>query len=309
MLAGQKSHVSALIAVTGVLAVLASFAVASILQRRALGFIQLPGVLSELGQQGAAVIDEVYPDPVGPGGRPAVSAGQPATQSLSAPADGILQEIDVPALVRLAQAADGTIRLHAALGDSLSEGDPVLSVSSRARIDEHQLHSCLAIGKERTFTQDPRYVLRILADIAARALSPAVNDPTTAADVLNVIERLLKRLAGRDLDVGVATDAAGTARVLRPCPGWEDFLAVGLDEIRLYGTGSLQVCRRLASLLEGLAAVSPASRRAAVADQLERLRRSVPDAFPDPADQMDALVADRQGLGAAGPAGRLTERR
>lgn len=69
--------------------------------------------------------------------------------------------------------------------------------------------------------------MRILAGIGLRALSPAVNDPTTAAEVLNVVQRLLDQLAGKDPGDGVQCDERGTPRVLFPTADWEDYLSVG----------------------------------------------------------------------------------
>ena len=78
----------------------------------------------------------------------------------------------------------------------------------------------LVTGQERTFDQDPLFAFRLLADIAMRALSPAVNDPATAVQVLDTIESLLQPLASRDLDVADVTDSAGTVRVVLALPSW-----------------------------------------------------------------------------------------
>ena len=75
-------------------------------------------------------------------------------------------------------------------------------------------------GAERTFEQDPALAFRVLVDIALRALSPAVNDPTTATQVLDNVESLLRALVGRDLDVGEVTGpAAGRASPFAPALG------------------------------------------------------------------------------------------
>ena len=69
-------------------------------------------------------------------------------------------------------------------------------------------------GQERTFRQDPLFTFRLLADIGLRALSPDVNDPATAVQVLDTVESLLLPLAPRDLDVAEVADDTGTVRVV-----------------------------------------------------------------------------------------------
>ena len=85
---------------------------------------------------------------------------------------------------------------------------------------------------ERTAEQDPKYPIRLLVDIAIKALSPAINDPTTAVQAIDQIEDLLRRLGRRDLDAGQARDAKGVLRLIFPMPTWEDYLALAFDEVR-----------------------------------------------------------------------------
>ena len=131
-----------------------------------------------------------------------------------------------------------------------------------------------ALGEERTIEQDTAFALRILVDIAIRALSPAVNDPTTAVQVLGAVEDLLLRIGESDLTArGTLRDAGGNARVLIATRCWDDLLALALTEIREYGSTSTQVTRRLRALLEDLAVRVRPEHRAAVAEQLGGARR------------------------------------
>jgi uncharacterized membrane protein len=111
------------------------------------------------------------------------------------------------------------------------------------------------------------------------------------------VERLLVRLATRDLGSGVQCDDHGTPRVVFPTADWEDYVSVGLDEIRLYGTQSIQVSRRLVRVLETLASVAPEDRRPAMADRLDRLQNAITAAYTDPADRAQAAAPDPHGLG------------
>jgi uncharacterized membrane protein len=126
---------------------------------------------------------------------------------------------------------------------------------------ERELRAALTVGEERTFEQDPALALRVLADIALRALSPAVNDPTTAVQALDAIDGLLRPLATRELDVERVAASDGVTRVILCLPTWDDYLAVALDESIALPSRSPNVTGRLARLLDGLAAIAPPSRQ------------------------------------------------
>jgi len=117
------------------------------------------------------------------------------------------------------------------------------------------------VGVERTFEQDPALALRLLADIALRALSPAVNDPTTAVQALDRIASLLRVLATRDLDIEKIADGSGTTRVKLILPAWDDYLAVALDEIIALPGLLPTITRRLTRLLDDIAAIAPPGRQ------------------------------------------------
>ncbi len=130
------------------------------------------------------------------------------------------------------------------------------------------MYDALGVGSERTFDQDPALALRLLADIALRALSPAINDPTTAVQSLDVIADLLRVLLRRDLGEVVVDDAAGTPRVVVRLWTWEDYIGVSVDEIIATETHSAQVQHRLADLLQGLVAIASDPHRPAVEQRL-----------------------------------------
>jgi uncharacterized membrane protein len=156
----------------------------------------------------------------------------------------------------------------------------------------------IRLERERTFEQDPKYPIRLLVDIAIKALSPAINDPTTAVQTLDQIEDLLRRLAERELDAGRVEDTEGRLRLIIPMPTWEDYLTLAFDEIRLYGATSVQVMRRLRSALADLADVVPDGPRTdAVKRYLDHLDRAIERSPLDPIDRIMARQEDRQGLG------------
>jgi uncharacterized membrane protein len=157
----------------------------------------------------------------------------------------------------------------------------------------------IALGVERTLEQDPAFALRILVDIAIKALSPAINDPTTAVQVLDYIETYLHRICAANLrDQYIVTDSQGAPRVIVPGRSWEDHVELAVTEIRDYGARSIQVCRRLRALLEGVLAVAAADRRHTLQTQLSLLDESISKNFDNPASQALARVSDPQGIGA-----------
>ncbi len=208
----------------------------------------------------------------------------------------ILVAVDRRALLALALRHDALIDVRLAVGDHVAAGGAVLDVYADAPIPARSLRSALSYDDERTIEDDPAFALRLLVDVAIRALSPAVNDPTTAVQSLHRIEDVLRYAAGKHLSTGVVTDAAGTVRVLVPTPTWDDLVSLGLDEIRDFGAGQYQIARRLRALLLDLIDEVPAPRRPALEVQLALLDDAVEREIPE-SQRADALVPDRQGLG------------
>ena len=222
---------------------------------------------------------------------------QPPVQAVRHGGPGaVLVTFDRAALVRLARRADAVIELVPAVGDHVPAGGLLLHVYGGQRLPERRLRRAVALGDERTLDDDPAFALRVLVDVAIRALSPAVNDPTTAVQMLHRIEDLLRYAAAKNLAVGTVTDDAGVTRLVYSTPTWDDLVELGLDEIRAFGASQYQIARRLRALLDALLADLPDERHPALVAQRVLLDDAVAQRFPE--DQRhDALVADRQGLG------------
>jgi uncharacterized membrane protein len=180
----------------------------------------------------------------------------------------VLQRVDAPRLLRIAEHEDARIHLCAVPGGTVFDEDRVAVVVGGRDVSEQEVPNALGVGSERTFDQDPALALRLLADIALRALSPAINDPTTAVQAVDVITDLLRVLIRRDLGVVVVDGADRTPRVVVMLPTWEDYVSVALDEIIAITPSSGQVRQRLAGLLEGLVAIAPTQHRVAVKQRL-----------------------------------------
>ena len=264
--------------------------------------LQVNRLLTFTGEQGREVIDALYP-PLDADVAPSIdrldlSKKAPSQICTYRGRPLAVQMIRVDALLYMAQRSGGVIEVQAAVGDTLLESTPLLNLyDSHTFIDEHLLRDAFELGEERTFDQDPKYALRLLVDIAVKALSPAINDPTTAVQSLDQIGDLLLRLSRRRLEIGTYADAAGQPRVVIPFSTWDDFLSLAFDEICHYGATSVQVMRRMNALISDLDAMVPAERREALRRRKSALEASIEKHFHDPEDKQHALVADRQGLG------------
>jgi uncharacterized membrane protein len=173
------------------------------------------------------------------------------------------------------------IELRARPGETVFEGDTVVTIHGRPEgklADE--VWKALTVGPERTFDQDPLFALRVLADIALRALSSAINDPTTAAQALDGIEQLLRRLAWRDLDISRVTDSNGALRVILPAPDWDLYVSVALDEIIFCSRSAPQVIHRVHDLLDRTIEMVPPQRRPALENRLRQLDQADRGALP-----------------------------
>jgi uncharacterized membrane protein len=263
--------------------------------------LQITRVLAYAGDQGRAVIERDYFPLAGgedEGGKRGESLPDVRQVLLHRGGPAVIQAIDVSRSVALAAREKGVVAMAWAVGDTVVDGMPLLRFHGGERpVPERRLRRLVRLGADRTFEQDPKYAIRILVDIAIRALSPAVNDPTTAVQALDQLEDLLLRLGRRKLAAGRARDASGSVRLVFPVPSWEDFLVLALDEIRFYGASSIQVMRRMRSVLQDLMEHVPPERREALRRYLERVDKGIQRAFEDGEDRKDALEGDRQGIG------------
>lgn len=210
---------------------------------------------------------------------------------------GVVVEVDEKALKELATTCNGVIALVPYVGDFVPMGGELLRVWSEHPPEEEALARCVMLGAERTPYEDTAFGFRELVDIAERALSPGINDPTTAVQALDQIHDLLRRLATREIPAAERVDQQGRLRLVLPRPDWDAYVHLALDEICQFGRRSIQVHRRVRALIADLLQVVPASRRAVLEQQLETLEAGVRDAFDTPHEQRRARIPSAQGQG------------
>ena len=173
-------------------------------------------------------------------------------------------------------------------------GDPATAA------DERTLRGMFALGTERTVDQDPAFAIRIIVDIADKALSAAINDPTTAVQVVDQLGEVLREIGTTNLERSRWSENGGPRRgLVIPMRSWEEYLALGVTEIREYGSTSIQVMRRMRAMLEQLRREIPPEHRPAVDEELARLDATVASSFGQSVDLDRARIADPLGMGGA----------
>ncbi|MFG3660106.1 DUF2254 domain-containing protein [Streptomyces sp. NPDC047706] len=203
---------------------------------------------------------------------------------LTVSASGFLTSMDEKALLRAAVEADAVVLIDRTPGDSLVAGTPVgvawprpgthLSSEARARL-VGRAAAAVSIGPERTDREDVAFGIRQLTDIATKALSPGINDPTTAVHALAHSSALLCELAGRDLGPRMLHDDQQRLRVVLRRPDLDELVTLAVAQPLRYGAGEPAVLARIAALLRELAWTAPPDRHPPIAGALARLRSTI----------------------------------
>jgi uncharacterized membrane protein len=187
-----------------------------------------------------------------------------------------------------------------AVGDFIPTGGRLFEVYGDGQIDEAALMKTVEIDAERSIMQDVPFGFRLLIDIAERALSTGINDPTTAVQVVDQLHDLLRQLGLRPFPNGWHADDNGTARLFVPVPSWDVYVALAFEEIRHHGAGSLQVVRRIRSAVEDLLEDLPEDRHPPLRRQIRLLDETAEWAFRSDAERAAAKHPDAQGIGSGG---------
>src|SRR5262245_40386397 len=230
------------------------------------------------------------------------------TLEVPAPRAGSIQAVHLDGLVRWATEHDVELVAVRAVGDFVPSGGTLFRVFGNVADQvaaTRGLQAMVALGNERTIEQDPAFALRIIVDIANQALSSAVNDPTTAVQALDHLGEALGRIGRTDLERRERPASGQRTRVVMRARRWEDYLALGVSEIRGYGASSIQVLRRLRAMLEELRLTVRPEFREAVDRELARLDAVVMEVWGRTADLDRAGVADSQGIGGPGTTGAI----
>jgi uncharacterized membrane protein len=229
---------------------------------------------------------------------PTIGSGDEAEVMDNGHKVGVLQSVDRAALVRLAAQRDAHIELLVEVGEYIAVATPIARVREGPGPDVtgDDVAACFLLGGERTLIQDPGFVFRQLVDVAIRALSPAVNDPTTAVQAIDRMVDLLAMLAQRPDPPGWYVDDGGVARLRCREPNLGRLLDLAFIEIIRYGADSPQVVRRVLAAFDVLSGLAPPAGVAAI-DELRRVLATTQERLMPPGFERISARPDRHGLG------------
>ena len=242
-------------------------------------------------------------------GDPSVTLPQPppAAIALRAHRSGYVQAFHFASLLEALASRGLVARVVPMIGEHIVSGTPLawvwrpagvaggLELDGARRDLQGALARSVRIGYERTLEQDVAFGVRQLADVASKALSPAINDPYTAIQAVDHLASVLAALAERSHGPIAVPDAAGTVRVYVPARDFDYLVDLALGQVRRYGANEPRVVRALLRVCRELAWFGEPLHRATVRQYVEILASDVARVVPQPADR-DPLLVESAGV-------------
>jgi uncharacterized membrane protein len=269
----------------GVLLALASIGVLIYFIHHVADAIRIETVLADLARETNAAIERLYPERLGeepPDRAPRAAAArlpddfETRATPISPEGSGYVQRIDAGALMGTAEQYDLVLRVEARPGRFVTTGDVLLRAYPDDKVNEgiaEALREAFGLGADRSPHQDVAHALRLIVEIAQRALSPGINDPTTALYCLDRLEECLARLAERDLPSTLRFDNKGRLRVVTEVTSFEAVACPTLAAVAQYGLSDLDMVRRVLDVITTLASVARPSAVAELTRLGEAIRR------------------------------------
>lgn len=259
--------------------------------------VQASIVIDAIASDTIRVVKNVYPERLEPGqdGGDAVpdadsgrtADGHDRAFHVAARRTGYLQSVDYNALMEIAEESGFSIDVDVEIGSYILAGQRVMTAVGADRISgdvEERLEDVLVLGPERTPHQDVKYGVLELMDIAVKAMSPSINDPTTATNAIHRLSEVLLELAWRANGDRVLRDDAGLVRVTARRPRLDDTVGLGFDQVRHYSADNPSVTIVMLRSLGELAALSPSHARSAFVEQLHAVIASARSRVKDGRD-------------------------
>lgn len=248
--------------------------------------IQVSQVISRIGDRTLALADDMYPvtadeDTISMGPTWSPEPGTPRVEVFTEKRHGQITYVDYAGLIRFAQQHDVVITIDRPVGEFLTEGQGMLRVWGTDALEDgatETLFSHIGLGAEREMWQDVAFGIRQLVDIADRALSSGVNDPTTAVQCIDELHRILRRLVGRRSPSPYIADDDGVVRIVHHPQSIDGHIRLAVEEIAHYAVDAVPVPDRLRDMLADLAEASDDRYLPAI----ERAREHVDDRCGSP---------------------------
>jgi uncharacterized membrane protein len=241
--------------------------------------IQVSYIVTRIADDSAAAIDRLFPTRLGEPGPALGQAAPPGALperwvSIAAPATGYVVGVNGDGLLERATRDDAVVRVLPHLGDFVIEGRPILEVSAHTEpspAGAKALLACFSIQPERTVHQDAPYGIQQIVDVALKALSPGIHDPTTAASCIDRLGALLVRLSDRRIE-GPYRCHEGKLRLIVEGPGYASLVQLCFAAITEHAADHAEIYERLIVVLETVVdATDDPARRRALESRLEAL--------------------------------------
>ncbi len=282
----EESHFVPHVAVAfGVLLALASIAVLIYFIHHVATSIRIETLLAQLADETRAAIDRLYPQRMGLD--PPTSAGTNSENLIPAGLEagvrlircgqsGYVQRVDVDALMKVATEHELIVRIDAAPGRFLKEGEALFAAYPQEAVSDEvadRLRSAFVVGQERTPEQDLEFSIRRIVEIAQRALSPGVNDPTTALYCIDRLGEAFSRMAERDIPSPLRFDNMRRLRIVTE--GWSlgELACPAFAAVARYGTADADVVAKLLGAMDMVIQAAPASAAMAILELREEIHR------------------------------------
>ncbi len=255
--------------------------------------IQASSILAEAAEETIAAVDHLFPTGLGneagedADGPPAVALGDHAWTHIPADQTGYIESVDGDGLLALARERRTLFRMERGVGEFVVEGTPLVSVAATDGLDREMtsaLNAVYIIGPQRSVHQDAGFGIRQIVDIAMKALSPGINDTTTAVMCLDYLTAILVRIAARRIETTHRLDQ-GELRVIARGPNFESLMSEAFDQVRQNAEGNFAVLLRLLHALETIAAqTTNAGRRQTLRQQVGLIAPVAEQAVSSPRD-------------------------
>ncbi len=262
----------------GVLLAVASVAVLIYFIHHIATLIRVETMLANLANEGCVAVDRLFPERIGhapDGDRDETDLYRlpddfdAGSRPIAADSGGYVQNIGTDVVMQIATEQDLVLRIDAPPGQFVTKGVCVITAYPRDRVSdeiEEDLRGAVVIGRDRTPHQDLEFAIRRIVELAQRALSPGINDPTTALYCIDRLGEVLGRLAGRTFPASLRLDQNGRLRIATEVVFLEGVTCRAFAAIARYGITDADVVTRLVETLAKLETSVPFAARPVIAE-------------------------------------------
>jgi uncharacterized membrane protein len=258
--------------------------------------IQASSILARIAGGTMAALEDLFPDEMGEevdeGAQDTAAAAAGAWTPVPAGKSGYIVSLDDQALLAFARRRGRVVRMALAVGDFAVRDQPLAWLEGSQAVDEQAtaaLNRCYSFGRQRTIEQDAAFGVQQMVDVGLKALSPGINDQSTAVVCIDRPSEVLVRLARRRIETPCRRDE-NALRVIAIGPSFADLVGLAFSDLRESGGGKPVILNRLLWSLERIAAEAPnRDRRAVLAAEAERIVECATRALAAPHEREQVL--------------------